>query len=88
MGKLGAENLDIEPSRRLWHAGCPDSSRPFRCPEPARPAQQPDLTFNSLASAARWLLRRVTHLSAVCCFGPHGAVPCGGYGAGEGSWTG
>jgi HAD superfamily hydrolase (TIGR01549 family) len=48
-------DLDIEPSRRLGMLSIRIRRGPFACQEPARPEQQPHLTFNSLANAARWL---------------------------------
>ncbi|MCC7371658.1 MAG: HAD family hydrolase [Chloroflexi bacterium] len=48
-------DLDIESSRKVGMLAIRIRRGPFACQQPARPEQTPHLTFNSLASAARWL---------------------------------
>ncbi|MGE3270327.1 MAG: HAD family hydrolase [Chloroflexota bacterium] len=48
-------DLDIESSKKVGMLAIRIRRGPFACQEPARPEQQPHKTFNSLASAARWL---------------------------------
>ena len=48
-------DLDIESSKKVGMLAIRIRRGPFACQEPARPEQQPHLTFNSLAAAARWL---------------------------------
>lgn len=48
-------DLDIESSRKVGMLAIRIRRGPFACQEPSRPEQQPHLTFNSLAQAARWL---------------------------------
>jgi FMN phosphatase YigB (HAD superfamily) len=48
-------DLDIEPSKRLGMLAIRIRRGPFAAQNPARPEQEPHLTFNSLANAARWL---------------------------------
>ena len=48
-------DLDIESSKKVGMLAIRIRRGPFACQEPARPEQQPHLTFNSLSAAARWL---------------------------------
>ena len=48
-------DLDIESSKKVGMLAIRIRRGPFACQEPSRPEQQPHLTFNSLAAAARWL---------------------------------
>lgn len=48
-------DLDIESSKKVGMLAVRIRRGPFACQEPARPEQQPHLTFNSLAAAARYL---------------------------------
>lgn len=48
-------DLDIESSKKAGMLAIRIRRGPFACQQPARPEQTPHLTFNSLATAARWL---------------------------------